>query len=413
MRRMWRVFYLICFICIIGSFGAFWCLEKLGAPLPEQFGVEKNRSYLEGKIYASFPDLTVESFVAGEFQEGVEGYVADRFPARDDVLLFNAAWQRSLISGGARLFGYDVYPTFYGSDYAYDEPRDEVVQLLDEATPAQEERYETAAAAYRDFASRHPELCCYFYEVDRMSSSTRNPTHDLVGPSVDTEFLDEHFFDLLGESVVRIDGAFADADALSSAFFRTDHHWGAPAAYGEYQRMLSVMLPDATPAEVTDRVTWSEVPFYGSTVRSGLCLTNKPDYIDDLLVDMSGYAVTVDGKDRGPGALDHAAAYAEGEVGEDLFTNRYAEYFHGDFGLLEIRNDSSETDRALLIVGDSFDNCVDRYFAANYRCVYVLDPRHSDISVEELLSSHEVDDVLFLMGSTVFPLEENYALLAE
>lgn len=413
MRRVWRVVYLLCFLCIIGSFGAFWCLERLDVSLPDCLGVEKNRSYLEGKTYASFPDPTVESFAEGEFQAGIEDYVADRFPARDNVLLLNAAWQRSLITCSARLFGYDVYPTFYGSDYAYDEPRDEVVQVLDEATPTLRERYEAAAEAYRDFADRHPELRCYFYEVDRMSSSSRNPTHDLVGPSVDTEFLDEHFFDLLGESVVRIDGSFADTDELSSAFFRTDHHWGAPAAYDEYEKMLSVMLPDAAPAEVAERVTWEEVPFYGSTVRSGLCLTREPDYIEDLLVDMSEYTVAVDGKERDASSLDHASAYARGEVGEDPFTNRYAEYFHGDFGLLEIGNASSQTDRVLLIVGDSFDNCVDRYFAANYRTVYVFDPRHASTGVEELLSSNEVDDVLFLMGSTVFPLEENYARLSK
>lgn len=413
LRRAWRVAYLVAFLAIVCSFGASWCVDKLGLPAREALGLDRNRSYLEGKTYAGFPELSPSSFADAEFQDGIEDYIADRFPLRDGVLLANAAWQRALIAGAASVAGYGVYPTFYGSDYVYDAGRDEVVQILDEASAAQERTYERAAGAYRSFAERHPELSCYFYEVDRMSSSTRNPTHELMGPTVDTEFLDEHFFDLLGERVTRIDGSYADTDALAAAFFRTDHHWNGPAAYDAYEKILSVMMPGAAPAEVSSLARWDDVAFYGSTARSGLCLTDEPDHIVDPLVDTTGYEVTAGGKKGGPGTLDHSAEYAAGEVGADLFTNRYAEYFHGDFGLLRVVNPRAQSARRLLIVGDSFDNCVDRYFAANYGTVYVYDPRHASLTVEELLARYEVDDVLFLMGSTVFPVEDNYAQLAE
>lgn len=411
MRRIWQVAYLVLFGLVIGSFGIAWCLDKLNVPVTEELGLEKNRSYLEGKTYANFPEPTIASFASGEFQEGVENFVADRFPARDEILLANAAWQRSLIGTSAAVFGYGVYPTFYGSDYVYDLPRDEVVQILDSATADTEQAYERAARAYRSFAERHPEIDCYFYEVDRMSSSTRNPTHGLVGPSVDTEFLDRHFFGLLGDRITCIDGSFTDTDALTEAFFRTDHHWNGTAAYGEYVRMLEVMLPGTEPAEVVERVTWSDIAFFGSTARSGLCLSNASDHVSDCLVDVNGYVVVADGKERPSDFLQHSESYAAGDVGKDRFTNRYAEYFHGDYGLIEINNPSAQTDEALLIVGDSFDNAVDRYFAANYATVYVYDPRHADFGVEELLADQGVDDVLFLMGSTVFPLEDNWSKL--
>ena len=413
MRRTWQVVYLVFFALVIGSFGIAWCLDKLDVPVPEELGLEKNRSYLEGKTYASFPEPTLASFESGEFQDGVESFVADRFPARDGVLLANAAWQRSLIEISAVGFGYGVYPTFYGSDYAYDAPRDEVVQILDSANAEQVQTYERAAEAYRSFAERHPELNCYFYEVDRMSSSTRNPTHDLMGPSVDTEFLDEHFFDLLGDRITRIGGSFVDTDALAEAFFRTDHHWNGAAAYGEYAKMLEVMLSDAEPAQVVDCVTWDNVAFYGSTSRSGLCLADRPDHIVDCLVDISGYEVTINGEFRASEVLNGSGSYERGDVGTDPFTNRYAEYFHGDYGLIRIENSGAQTQESLLIIGDSFDNVVDRYFAANYATVYVYDPRHANLTVEEFLERYEVDDTLFLMGSTVFPTEQAVEQLGE
>lgn len=411
MRRTWQIVYLFFFALVIGSFGIAWCLDKLDVPVPEELGLEKNRSYLEGKTYASFPEPTLASFESGEFQDDVESFVADRFPARDGVLLANVAWQRSLIEISAVGFGYDVYPTFYGSDYAYDAPRDEVVQILDPANAEQVQTYERAAEAYRSFAERHPELNCYFYEVDRMSSSTRNPTHDLMGPSVDTELLDEHFFDLLGDQITRIEGSFADTDALAEAFFRTDHHWNGAAAYEEYAKMLDAMMPGAEPAQVVDCVTWDNVAFYGSTSRSGLCLTDRPDHIVDCLVDISGYEVVINDAEQDPSVLQHNEAYAAGEIGNDLFTNRYSEYFHSDRALIEVFNRNATSDDTLLIIGDSFSNVVEKSFAQNYRHVYVYDPRYAEEGVESFLVAHEVENILFLMGSTTFPSDQTVSQL--
>lgn len=55
----------------------------------------------------------------------------------------------------------------------------------------------------------------------------------------------------------------------------------------------------------------------------------------------------------------------------------------------------------LVIVGDSYTHCMERFFAESYRDVYKLDPRHAKFSLTKFLASHHVDDILFLAAPTI------------
>ena len=395
------VLAVVLFFAVLCSFGMCWLADKADAPFVSELRLNQDRSNLEGKTYANFPELSRASVLSTDFQEGVESFIADRMPLRDDILLFNAGWQRFLISLSALAHGYEVYPTFFGSSYVYDSAHDALYETLADVDANVQERYVRAANAVSSFAERHPELDTYFYRIDRLSSSSNNPTNVLQNGVVNTEFLSEFYFDLL-QGVEIIDGRQDTQEESLDVFFRSDHHWNGNNAYDAYCSILSAMAPDAKTLSDTKLVSYASPEFQGSCARAGLCSLRSPDHIEDYVFDMSAYEIEIDGEPASAQSLQHTMLYQSKEWSTDRFMNRYAEYWHSDFGLIEMRNDSAQTRGALLIVRDSFGAPVERYFADCWQTVYVIDPRYFEGTVEEFLANHEVDDVLFLWGSTNF-----------
>lgn len=371
-------------------------LSVAGVEFPSWTGIGEQSSLLEGRTYADLPDLSVEAVEDASFQNGFEEYLSDTIPMRDEAVLLNAAVQRCGIAAGAAMFGYRVYPTFYGSGYVYDAASDRLWPTLRPETQEEAESFERSAAVFTAFSERHPDVRMLFYQVDRSLTSSLNPTHALTASSVDTGFLVEHFYDRLGFDV--IDGTCSDPTCYDAAYFKTDHHWTVDEAYTCYQRVLGWFLPDESPVELPDKEQW-DVPFYGAVSRLALCMTAEPDFIADYPVLLDGIEVFIDGEKASAFALADWPLYDSGAASDELFANRYAEYFHTDYGLIELRNETASSG-TLLVVADSYSNNMERFFAANYQRVYVLDLRHAGIALDSFMESHKVDDLLFLMGST-------------
>lgn len=359
----------------------------------------KETSQLEGRDYEHFPELSVGTIANASFQSNFEKYVADSIPYRDQALLLNAGLQRSQISLANRVFGFSCYPTFYGSGYVYVPEHDAVVQTLRAFTPNHETAMGQAADAINALAESYGDVSFYLCALDRASASDANPTADYVSNPLTYTVLDEQLFGELSPTITVSRFVYQDEEALFASLYRTDHHWLTSTAYSCYANQIATMLPSTTPAEVVERVSYDDIAFYGACSRTGLCEPREPDHVDDLVIDMSGFTVVRDDKEYGGGVLTHREDYLAGDINTDPYTNRYGEYYHSDWGLWRIDNPDAQTDRSLLIVRDSFGGCMERFFAANYAHVYVVDFRHTDVTVSQLLAENpDIDDVLIMMG---------------
>lgn len=410
--RIQNVVFLLVFLVVISMTLATKTLSFIGFDFPEWTGVGKDFSQLEGREYSNLPKVSLDKITSSEFQDEFEQFMSDSLPLKEDALFLNAFLQRSVISLSNTVFGYEVYPTFFDSDYVYSAGNDMLYQTLKSSSEITDSAYETAAEKYKEFSARHSDIDMYFYKVDRLSSSNNNPTNEYITNPINTDYLDEHFFNLFDDQIKVIDGTLESGDEAVTAFFRTDHHWNIEYAYEAYCSILSQTIPEATPISYAEYF-WEQPAFFGSLSRSGLCLPENADHIKDYYVDLADLEVIVNGKAVNSGSfLDHAKEYSSGEWGEDKYTNRYPEYFHGDYGLIEIHNTALNNDRSLLIVGDSFSDNMERFFTGNYEKVYVIDFRHTDMSLDEFLEDAKVDDIVFLLGSTNMATEETVSALS-
>lgn len=402
MLRITRAIFAIGFSLVIGVVVLTGIASSAHLPLPAWLKNPSAASQLEGRTYEPRPSLSLASLADGSFQDSFEQYVSDRIPLRDQALMANAALQRQLISLAAAPFGYSVYPTYYGSQTVYDEDADMTAPLPERKGEAQEKAYEATAGALRSFAAGHPGLNMVFCEADRLEYSGANPSALLVSDAIDRPYVRENFLEKLPENMQVVDLEVSGKDVFVTDYFRSDHHWNVNGAYKGYLKILDALLPNATPVTVYGTRSWDNVPFFGSNSRVGLCEVVEHDVISDLEYDESNFVVYVDGNEEPMEALRHRDAYDEGEVSADRYQNLYAEYFHTDFSLIEIKNLDKPEGEDIVLVGDSFSNAMERFVAEHYRTTYVIDPRRHPGTLGQFVDEHGVENVLFVMGGTTY-----------
>ncbi len=379
-------------VCLLVVFGCA-CLR---AVIPD-FG--KDKSVLEGRVYQVAPELSQQSLAEGDFQDELEQYVADSVPKRDGVLLANAKLQRSVIELANGPFGYNTYPTFFGSSYVYSPVTEGVYEKPKTKLEYSAERIDGFVDKYSALIDDNPEVNWAFCMPDRSGVSTGNPAYGLSSNKADYEYFKENFLDRLPTSCRVVDASCADAEEFGDLYLQTDHHWNIRGALRAYERVAQAF--GKTPTTIDGVTKASSDIFWGAPARVGLSPEGSGDLLFDAVYKRSSISVVVDGKRKKESFLDkgYSLGYGNYEKSE-RFTNMYADYFHSDFGLIEMTNEDLDDGDTLLIVGDSFSDCMERFFAENYKKVYVFDQRHNKEPLDEFIKSHDIDDAVFLLGYT-------------
>ena len=86
--------------------------------------------------------------------------------------------------------------------------------------------------------------------------------------------------------------------------------------------------------------------------------------------------------------------------------DKYGAFMYGNDGL-EVVDTGNDTGRTLIIIKDSYANCLIPYLAMNYDKIMVIDLRYFGGSVAEKLSENEDADIL-LMYNWTFVNDDNH-----
>lgn len=364
--------------------------------------------YLEGtKAAVSVREsLTLEGFASGELQESAEAKVRKFVPCRAAALLGNAALQRTFIASSNALFGWECYPTFYGSEHVYS-PGDGFLCDIPSKDPKSDSYVmsrmpmDEIAAAYDAMAAKFPDVDFYAYQAMRSEALDDSPAASLVSDAWTFSSYRESLFNEM-ESIDIIDSWISYED-YKNLYFRTEHHWTIDGAYDAYCRIVE-HLGLGDPLERGARVVYEEPLSYGSYVRKGLD-ADISDTIFDYEFDIPSVEISINSKEVTLEGLAHRERYDNGGFSANVFVSRYGDYFHGDCAEIVLRNTSDEQPErdALMIVGDSYSNPIERLFAAHYKTVYAYDARYNESTIQEYLNEHpDIEDVLFLMHSGNF-----------
>ena len=217
----------------------------------------------------------------------------------------------------------------------------------------------------------------------------------------------DRFLAMLKEAGVRCydfrEMLHADGMGHHSSFFRTDHHWKPETglwAAGEILKMLSGDLswdvkPDILRPENFEYVIYPEW-FLGSHGKKVTLARTKPD---DFTMIYPKFETRIKIE------VPEAEINEEGSFGitynmEDVESrdyynkNPYAAYIYADRALERIENKSLTNDKRLLVIRNSFSNCVIPFLSLGIQYVDTIDLRHFTGSIKNFIDTTKPDAVI-------------------
>ena len=181
-------------------------------------------------------------------------------------------------------------------------------------------------------------------------------------------------------------------------YYNTDHHWTSQGAYYAYAACMEAVGRDYR-VEDDFQVTVAG-DFQGSTYsRSALWLT--PSETIELW--------------KGSDRLTVTNAETEG-VHEGIFyrkrleeADKYTVFLDGNHSLVRVENPQKQG--KLLVIRDSYSNCLGGFLAESYGEVVLVDLRYYRQAVSELVQQEHFDDILVCYSCANFLTDTNLMLL--
>lgn len=342
--------------------------------LPRQDFSEKEKRYL-----AEPPVLSWENLSSGQFGEIAEKYLADHMPGRDFFVGVSAYYD--LYSG--RQVTKDVY--LAGTDRLVESP-----VAWDEAAA---KKNMDKINAFAEKIGQPVDLMIvpsagYVYQ-DRVQG--------LKAPYTDNRIIRD-IYALAGERVAGLDlmPVFDSAEEIDSLYYRTDHHWTSGGAYTAYRAYMEQKGREYLRPE--DFTVSTHSGFLGSTYsRSGLWLTEA----EAVELWDSGTEFTVTNSETD--AVHDGVFYPE-RLDE---LDKYTVYLDGNHSMVRIQNPNAAGNGKLLVVRDSYANCLGTFLANAYEEVVLVDLRYYKKPISELVENEEFADVLVCYSLSNFMTDAN------
>lgn len=198
--------------------------------------------------------------------------------------------------------------------------------------------------------------------------------------SYEDDTLLERIYSMAGEGITSLSIAesFRNRPEL---YYRTDHHWTSQGAYTGYCAMMEA-LSRPYPAEDAFQKELLPDLFQGSTYsRSALWLT-KPEALELW----HGSSVTVSNAET---EGEHEGVFYRERLEEN---DKYTVFLDGNHSLVRLHN--PEKTGSLLVIRDSYSNCLGCFLAESYGEVVMVDLRYYRSPVSDLVAQEGFDDIL-------------------
>lgn len=409
------------------------------------FGTRPTESEIENRNLAKFPSFSWSDYISGKYTADIANYYNDTVPKRE--------WFKNLTASMRRHMGVQMEDDvkFYGTLHVNKDSEPETTEPLvttqpiqtqvgtEPVTTAQDQpavsqqitAATTVAVEENDDSKEDGEISNNIliykkrgimlyggsYAAGRNYASYVNAyksdlgenvnVYSMVIPTPCSYYMPDKYKNLIGSEQGNIDNINQHLDGVEPVnvydilgqhtdeliYPRTDHHWGAIAAYYAAQEFASV----------------AQVPFRDISQFEKI---TKPGYVGTLY----GYSGDIVLKDNPEDFVyyapqeDYTTTYYNSDMSNErtgrLLINLekvkpvswYLVYMGSDDRITHIQT-SARNDRTLCIVKDSYGNALTPYFMDSFEDIYVIDMRYFKPNAISFMKEHNVTDVLFAMNT--------------
>lgn len=343
--------------------------------LPKRTFSESEKRYLE-----ETPVVTWERLASGQLGEDIEAYMADHIPARDFFVGLNAGYD--LVSG--RQSTKDVL-LLKGN---------RLVEAPVSRNPAAVQKNMSTFNSFAETVGQQVNLILV------PSAGWAAESQGIAAPGLfsKTEYLDDQ---LISEIYTLAQGNLNPIDltkvmAREDYYYRTDHHWTSEGAYEAYAAYMQAIGREY---RNRDSFTTETVEgFHGSTY-SRSCLWSVPAENLELWHGSEDLLVT-----NGESDQTHKGVFYRERLEE---ADKYTVYLDGNHSLVRIENPDNQGKGKLLVIRDSYANCLGTFLAESYETVILVDLRYYKNPISELCAQEHFDDILICYSIGNFMTDTN------
>lgn len=373
-----------------------WCLVA-----PKQTFSEN-----ENRALASWPVYNFTALKDGSYMSGVQTYLSDHFPLRDPFMTLKTKYE--MLTGREEIN--DIYLAkdgYYIEAYKTPKLQKKIItqfQKLQDAITTdakQNVRVMLVPTAISTYNAKLPGSAPdrgVLRQVDTMNeiyaalpNMQKVDAWSALQVAAAQEATDRT--QAAGNAdgaqpVASTEAAGSDTTAAAGLYYHTDHHWTTHGAYVGYQAYCAAAGLSPIP-EADFQKTCVTTDFHG-TIFSKLHDSTVPgDAI--TLYENPANRLTVSYPDTG-------------EVTDTLYNrdylaqkDKYSMFLNNLHPLVEITNETADSDRQLVLIKDSYANSMVPFLVNHYQKIYVFDTRYYRFGPSSFINEHpEVTDVLLL-----------------
>ncbi len=377
----------------------------------------KNGGYSEEekrdlKEFPKISQITAKEFFSGKYFLDIDSFYKDNFPYRDMFLDFNTNIE---LAKGIRVDDVKITQPLIAKNnesQKSEEVEKEVIQTNEENEDANVnveqvggllsigdsvvERFggvESVAKEYANTISEYADIL-----DDKNVYNLIIPTHvEFILPKkyADLSKSQSENIDYI-KSNLRNNVIFVDAYSKLKEhkdeyiYFRSDHHWTGLGAYYAYTAFAESV--NLNTINLYDYESNKKEGFLGTLYNASkeVMLKENPDYVEyyNVGADLKTTLYKNSSLDN-PVETTLYADYASGG-------NSYGVFLHGDNALMKVENENSETDKAVIVIKESYGNAFAPYLTPHYKQTYILDPRYFKGNLVDFINENNIDDVVFI-----------------
>lgn len=339
---------------------------------------QKEYSENENRYLTKLPDISAKGVTSGEIQEKLEDAMCDQFVWRDGWLSF--ATQMEMLTGSSC-----VNQVYLGKDYYFFE------KVLD--SDISQKKYETNLKMIQTCAQQENIDCTVLLVPspatvlqDKMPNGAPMYNSDSLS-KLGKQYFSDQWLDITEE--------LREISKEEQVYFRTDHHWTLRGAYEAYRAYVEHMERSVSSYESFEPEAVSQ-SFLGTIYSKLLPKDVKEDtiYVGKRLPD--SITVTCDGE-----KMDGIYEWDKLDT-----KDKYAVFFGGNYGIVEIENPQSKSEETLFLFKDSFANSMVPFLIADYQNIVMIDLRYYTQSVRQLMKQYDNRSMLVLYEMSNFAKDD-------
>lgn len=334
---------------------------------------DRSFSENENRVLEQSPSITAQGLFDGSFMKKYEAYLTDQFPFRDGAI--------SLKSHLERLLGKKEENGAYIGKNGF---------IFDFQADYDEEKMKELAKAVNSFKKKNPSLNTVFALVPNSSFVYAENLPEYL--ECDNQQLQtEQFYSFLDKEILTVNAAEAllEGKKENQMFYKTDHHWTTRGAFCVFEKLK---MPLKMEADETEYEFYNVSNRFRGTLGSKVASVNSLDSVEICLPKDSAGSYFIDFYNQ---REKSATFFFEEKLKEK---NKYEVFLGGNYEKLSVST-TLEGDRKLLVIKDSYANCLLPMLTPYFSKILVLDPRYMTESVDTVMMEDSFTDVLFLYNA--------------